>query len=180
MSATRKKIRKPSRSELAESINLRAHAKWEAGEFHAAFRLMHSAARLSAYGAKSNLGYFYDIGIGVKRNRATAMYWYRRAFRENNAFGANNIGTIYRDEMKTRLALRWFHKAVATGDTDAHLEIAKLLLNRLHDAKTASKHLKLVLRAKGGTDVTFHSQEQAAALLKKINRPSAKAKLRHR
>ena len=136
---------------------------------------MQTAAKLGAYAAKHNLGYFYDVGIGAKRDRDHAMYWYRRAFRENG-MSAANIGTIYRDEMKTSLALRWFHKAVALGDIDANLEIAKLLLNRLNDPKTAARHLNRVLKAKGGIDVTIDSQEQAAALLKRIerNRPPTK------
>ncbi|HEY2468120.1 MAG TPA: hypothetical protein VGI45_09780 [Terracidiphilus sp.] len=167
--------RRESRSEQAESVNLRAQAKWEAGELRSAFRLMQTAAKLGAYAAKHNLGYFYDVGIGVKRNRNAALYWYRRAFREDNVLSANNIGTIYRDEMKTSLALRWFHRAVARGDVDANLNIAKLYLNRLGDSRTAVSYLKHVLKAKGGIDVTIDSQEQATALLKKLHRPKPKA-----
>ena len=160
----------PTSSERAESIHLQAHVKWETGDFRSAVRLMRAAAKLGAYGSKNNLGYMYDLGIGVKKNPRLAMGWYRRAFRAGNVGSATNIGTIYRDEMKSSLALRWFHKAVALGDIDANLDIANLLVNRLNDPKTAVPHLKLVLKAKGGLEVTIHSQEQAAALLKKIER----------
>jgi len=172
--ARRKSLTKQSRSDKAEMINLQAHDKWEKGDLRSAFRLMKEAAKLGAYAAKNNIGYFYDVGIGVKRNRDQAMYWYRKSFREGG-LGAANIGTIYRDEMKTSLALHWFNKAVELGDIDANLEVAKLLLSHLNDAKTASRHLKFVIRAKGGIDVTIDSQEQATALLKKIERdPSNK------
>ena len=164
---------KQTLSDEAESINLRAHEKWESGDLRLAFRLMRSAAKLGAYAARNNLGYFYDLGIGVKRDRDKVMYWYRRVYDENNAFGAANIGTIYRDEMKTSLALRWFQKAVAAGDIDANLEIAKLLFHRLNDPKTAAHHLKRVLKARGGIDVSIASKEQAATLLKKIEHSPA-------
>lgn len=136
---------------------------------------MREAAKLGAYASRQTLGYMYDLGIGVKSNRDTAMCWYRHALQAGDFGSAASIGTIYRDEMKISLALRWFHKAVALGDIDANLEIAKILLNRLNDPKTAVRHLKRVLRAKVGIEVTIDSQEQAAALLKKIERrPSAK------
>jgi hypothetical protein len=103
------------------------------------------------------------------------MYWYLQGISREQHIRCQQHRTIYRDEKKISLALRWFHRAVAVGDIDANLEIAKLLLNRLNDPKTAARHLKRVLKAKGGIDVTIHSQEQAAALLKKIKlRPSSK------
>ena len=76
---------------------------WEAGRLRSAFRLMHAAAKLGAYAATHNLGYMYDVGIGVKKNRNSAMYWYRKSLRKGFAGSANSIGTIYRDERKTTL-----------------------------------------------------------------------------
>lgn len=182
-SAIKAESDRQNRSRMAESINLRAHEKWQAGELRSAFRLMRSAANLGGYAAKSNLAYFYDVGIGVKKDRNRAMRLYRSALREGNSYWATNIGTIYRDENRTSLALRWFHKAVELGDIDAKLEVAKLLLNRLNDPKAAARHLKRVLKAKGGVDVTIDSQEQAAALLNKIERnrpPNTACPQKHR
>ncbi|MGH7118989.1 MAG: hypothetical protein ACREFP_08380 [Acetobacteraceae bacterium] len=54
------------------------------------------AAKLGNPSAQLNLGYTYDVGIGVRRNRAAAIYWYRRAYRQGVGIAASNIGTIFR------------------------------------------------------------------------------------
>ena len=74
----------------AEESHRRAHNQWEAGKLRSAFRLMLSAAKLGDPAAMSNLGYFYDRGIGVKKNRAAAMSWYRKACERGNP-GARTI-----------------------------------------------------------------------------------------
>src|SRR5580692_7510398 len=75
--------------EKTENLHLRAHTQWDAGNRRSAFRLMLAAAKSGGdMGAMLNLGYFYDVGIGVKRNRAAAMYWYQRAYRRGFASAA--------------------------------------------------------------------------------------------
>ena len=67
------------------------------------------------------------------------MYWYRRAVRQGQAAAANNIGTIYRDEGRLRLAIRWFAKAADLGDGDALLEMAKLYAGPLDEGPNARR-----------------------------------------
>ena len=176
--AEREPIKARTRSEQAEAINLRAHEKWEEGEFRSAFRLMQSAAEFGAYGAKNNLGVFYDLGIGVKMNRNSAMHWYRKAAHQHDAGAAANIATIYRDEGKSFLALHWFQKAVTFGDIEANLEIAKLHLHQTRDLRLAIRSLGIVAKAKPGIDVTLAGHSEATELLKKL-RPIAKRRVPH-
>jgi tetratricopeptide (TPR) repeat protein len=129
---------------------------------------MLSAAKQGHPSALLNLGYFYDCGIGITANRNSAILWYKRALRKGYASAASNIGTIYRDEKKTQLALRWFEKAVALGEIEANLEIAKIYMSVLDDSRMAIRHLKLVALAKARIEVTKHSQEQAVRFLKKL------------
>lgn len=150
----------------AEKTHLRAHQKWDSGQFRSAFRLMLSAAKLGDSGAMLNLGYFYDLGIGVKANRGSAMLWYKRALHRGFATAANSIGTIYRDERKTRLALHWFEKAVALGDIDANLNIAHIHIRVLKNPQAATRYMKAINAAKPGIDVTRHSYEEAQKFLK--------------
>ena len=60
---------------------VRAHEQWESGKHRSAFRLVLSAAQLGDPGAMMGLGYYYDMGIGVKKNRAAAIKWYKKADR---------------------------------------------------------------------------------------------------
>jgi len=169
-------IRKGSkRKEQAEELLSRACAQWDRGELRSAFSLLVSSAKLGDGAAQLDLGYFYDHGLGVKRNRDMAMYWYRRAWRNGHSAGANNIGTIFRDERKPRRALAWFLKAVAKGDVDANLEIAKLYMREGWGNAKASRHLKRVIKARPQI-ICEYSREQAITLLKKLRRPSAKRK----
>ena len=62
-----------------------------------AFRLFLAAAKAGDVNAQSRVGYCYDVGQGVRSDRAAALYWYLRAYRRGDAVAAHNIGTIWRD-----------------------------------------------------------------------------------
>jgi TPR repeat protein len=122
--------------------------------------------RLAEAGDESsqlNVGVAYDTGRGVRKSRARALYWYRQGARRNDWASASNIGTIYRDEGRPLLALRWFEKAVGWGDADALLEIAKLYLGPLDEHRRAKQALIRLRRLAHRT--TEATQEEAAGLL---------------
>jgi len=162
-------IKKPIKpvDQKADALFLRAHYQSEAGKHRSAFRLLLSAAKLGESYAQMSLGYVYDLGIGVKRNRAAAMRWYMRAYRQGNMSAANNIGTIHRDEGDSKRALRWFERAVALGDVDASFEIARMFLREKDKISKALPFLRRVMKGRPGLTVTIHSYEQAQRLLKK-------------
>jgi TPR repeat protein len=157
--------------EKSENLHLRAHKQWDAGNMRSAFRLMLAAAKSGGdTGAMLNLGYLYDVGIGVKKNREAANYWYKRAYRRGDPSAANNIGTIYRHEDKTRPALDWFGRAVAMGDVAANLEIARIYIDELRAPDAAMPHLKRVIGATEAVGVIESDREEALLLRKGIER----------
>lgn len=137
----------------------------ERGRIKQAFLLFLEVAKEGDSSAQLNVGYFYDTGQGVSRSRTLAVYWYRRAVRQGEAAAANNIGTIYRDEGRLRLAIRWFGKAANMGDGDALLEMAKLYMGPLEEPTRARRLLARVLASKRAT---LDSQEQAERLLRTL------------
>ena len=143
-----------------------ASAKWDDGQARAAFRLFLKGAKLGDSGSQLNLGTFYADGIGVKPSRDLALYWYRRAYRRGERCAASNIGALFRDEQNLRQALKWYERAVMLGDSDANLEIAKILLQRGESDKAAA-FLVATLNAKTD-DVTEASRDEAGRLLKQI------------
>ena len=155
--------------ERAESLHMRAHAQWEHGSRHAAFRLMLAAAKAGDPGAMTNIGYFYDCGIGVRPNRNSALSWYRKSYRHGNAGAANNIGVIYRDKKNWTRALAWFRRSVALGDIEANLEIAKVHFNHFGNAERALPYLKHVLKAKAKVEVTVSGYDEARKLLRRLS-----------
>lgn len=72
-----------------------------------------------------------------------------------------------RNEGDLKQALAWFERAFKLGDDEAHLEIAKIHLKN-HDRKKATRHLKLILKAKPYVDVTQDSREQAQRILRRL------------
>lgn len=164
----------PQTSKL-DLLFAKANEEWDSGRTRSAFRLFLSAAKLGEPGAQHNLGYFYDVGIGVKANRTAALYWYRRAYRHGYRVAASNIATMYRDENKIKRALEWFHRAIRLGDADANLEIAKILLQQERGATKAIGYLKRTIES-NASDVTEGSRQEAQNLLKSLLREGDPAK----
>ncbi len=124
-----------------------ADAQLDAGHPREAFRLFHEAARAGHRASWLSVGYCFDMGLGVRRSREKALFWYRKAASKGDGAAANNIGTVYRDEGRPRLAARWFQKAVSLGNTGALLNLAKLYLGPLNDRAKARSALTRVARA---------------------------------
>src|ERR1700686_677579 len=114
-----------SRKSKLDAMFVRADKLWNCGQVRNAFKLFIMAAKAGDRGAQSNVGYFYDNGIGVRRDSSAALYWYMRAYRRGDAIAATNIGTIWRDKNMPQRALSWFARAVKLGDEGSNLEIAK-------------------------------------------------------
>ncbi len=159
-----------TRQAKTDAVFKRAYEQREQGELRSAFRLMLSAAKAGGRGAEFELGYFYDVGIGVKPNVNAALYWYKRAYRRGSSCAANNIGTIFRDQGNCKRALEWFERAVALGDADANLEIAKIYLKGgSGEAARAIPYLQRTCSA-DPSDVTEASREEAQQILKKLEK----------
>jgi TPR repeat protein len=84
-----------------------------------AFRLLRRAVEIGDERAAGPLGYAYDVGQGVRRNKALALSWYHRAVNHGDGGAASNISTVYRDRGDLRLSHRWALRAVEMGDGDA-------------------------------------------------------------
>jgi len=142
----------------------------ERGKFRAAFPLLLKAAELGDTSAQLNLGYYYDVGSGVRKNRSAAMLWYRRAYRNDggSSSSANNIGTIYRDEGNFDRAIFWFKRAVEFCGYDANLELAKIYLRKPNGKDRAIRHLKAVLAATPPIGVGEDEQDEARRLLQQL------------
>jgi TPR repeat protein len=154
-----------SRQAQAKVLATRACAAWDRGKLNSAFRLFLRSAKLGDSAAQLDLGYFYDRGLGVRRNCTAALRWYGRAYRQGDASAACNIGTVWRDANEPERAIRWFQRAARMGDGDANLQIAKVYLRKGRNRKKALHYLGEVLRAK---NVTQYSVEQATRLLRRL------------
>jgi TPR repeat protein len=167
--------RRASRSEKtrqakAHETFLRADKQQELGNLRSGFRLLLSAAKMGDTDAQVNLGYTYDVGLGVRRNRSAALFWYEKAYRKEHGCGvaASNIGTIYRDEQNFAKAIPWFRRAVQYGNVDANLELAKIYLRKRNEKDRALQCLQNVLDATPPIGVGEDTQDEARLLLQQL------------
>ncbi|MGH8668642.1 MAG: tetratricopeptide repeat protein [Burkholderiales bacterium] len=146
------------------------YTAWERGKFRVAFRLFVVQAKAGDSGARLNLGYFYDVGLGTRKNKAQALRWYRRAYQQGSGAAASNIATVYRDEGRPALALAWYKRAVSLKDDDAAVEVAKHYLEGSGVRKHSGLAIAALKRAVTSRNITQAGREEARRLLRRVQR----------
>ncbi|MFC5474682.1 tetratricopeptide repeat protein [Paraherbaspirillum soli] len=147
----------------------RANQEWDAGNVEKAFELFNLAASEGDTYALNSIGYFFDHGIGMSKDREKALSWYRKAAKSGDSCAYSNIGLVHRDSGNIRRAKFWLSKAVDEGDGDAALELAKLHLQgpSKRSRELAMKYLQVASKS---DSITQASREEAELLLKDVAR----------
>jgi len=81
------------------------------------------AAQQGSTQAQNSLSKLLSSDEGIPRDLTAAIYWAKRAVAQGDGAAAFNLGTIYRDQGKPLLALRWYQRSASMGDNDALLQI---------------------------------------------------------
>ena len=81
-----------------------------------AVRLLRRAVESGDENAAGSLGYAYDVGHGVRRDKALALEWYRRAVRHGDCGAASNIATAHADDGDRKHAIQFLKRANGGGD----------------------------------------------------------------
>jgi len=153
----------------SEDVFVQANKEHESGRVKKAYKLFVRAAREGHPYAPNSVGYFLDNGIGVAQNKKKAIDWYRKAARKGDICGVANLGIVYRDLGNLRRAIFWLTRAVAAGDGDAALELAKIHLAR-ENTSSRKRGVAYLRAAVGSKSVSPSSREEAALLLRRNNR----------
>ena len=86
-----------------------------------------------------NLGCCYLQGVGVAKNPAEAVKWYRKAADQGYAPAQNHLGILYSDGVGVAKdeveAMKWYRKAADQGNSKAHHNIAFLYRDGVGVAK---------------------------------------------
>ena len=144
-----------------------ASLAWEEGDERKAFELFRQAVEQGDRNALLNLGYCYDEGVGTKKNKRKALYWYKKAG-ESAAY--INIAIHYSTIGDFKRAERWYLDALKKGDQSAALGLAKLGLEgkiNLSHAKIL-EYLHMVIEAKVRIGVCESDREEACLLLEQL------------
>jgi len=147
---------------------------WEArdeGNSKKAFRLFYKAVQQGDSGCYLNLGYCYDEGIGTEKNVRKAIYWYKRAGKNGNSSGYNNIAVYYASIGKFEQAKRWYLRAFKKGNKSVALNLAKLGIDGKVNfpREKILRYLQIVIDAECMVEVCEADQEEAELLLAKLS-----------
>ena len=120
------------------------------------------AAEAGDNAAQFNLGYMYNLGMGVTRDDVEAVKWYRLAAEAGNALAQFRLGIMYRygngvpqDEAE---AIKWIHLAAEAGDADAQFNLGLMYRKGEgvpQDEAEAIKWIRLAAEA-GNASAQFH------------------------
>ena len=149
----------------------RADDCWDKGNFKKAFKIFLSLAHRGDVASQLNVGYFFDYGISVRKNKPKALYWYRRAYARGSASAAQNIGTVFRDRGNFRRAEEWFRRALDCGGEGGALELAKLHLNSGKHLDRAREYLETVARS---DKVSEFEKDEAKKLMRGLGQKKLK------
>ena len=102
-------------------------------------------------GAEFCLGWMYENGLGVTRDCAEALKWYRLAADQDYAEAENSLGELYRGGLGTPQdygeAVRWFYRAARQGNADAENSLGTMYAGGFGVLRDYSEALKWYLRA---------------------------------
>lgn len=149
---------------------IKADAAWDRGDLRRAFQLFLCAAESGDSPSQLNVGYFFDRGLHVKKDKTKAMHWYYQAYRQSDASAANNIATLHRECGSTGRMIWWFRRAVAMGDHDALLDLGKCYETGLGLPKQPRQAMICYRRVLASEQVTQFTKEQAKRRLLRLSR----------
>jgi uncharacterized protein len=147
-----------------------ANAAWDRGDLRRAFEVFSRAAEAGDRFSQLDLGYFFDTGLYVRKDKEKALHWYHRAYRQGEASAANNIATVQRERGQHGKMVWWFRRAAALGEDDAFFELGRCYEMGLGVRKNFDTAKRLYRRVLTSRDVIEDTREQAGKRLAKLEK----------
>jgi uncharacterized protein len=154
-----------------------ANVAWDRGDLRRAFDLFSRAAEAGDRASQLDLGYFFDTGLYVRADKAQALHWYHKAYRQGDEGAANNIAIIHREMGQTGKMIWWFRRAAALGEHDAFFELGRCYELGLGVPRNFDKAKRLYRRVLTSRDVIENTREQACQRLARLEKPKSKPAL---
>jgi len=107
-----------------------AKAAYDRRDYVAALRLLGPLAGQGDASAQSYLGHMYEFGIGVPRDCAEALKWYRLAADQGDANAQNSLGVKHLSgegvPQDYAEALKWLRLAADQGQASAQFNLGQM------------------------------------------------------
>lgn len=112
---------------------LKAYAVYKMANYEEAFARFLVLAEKGNTQGMLNAANMLQAGLGVDKDEAEALVWYRRAADQGSAIGMYYTGRAYEAgqgvDRDLEQAKAWYHRASDGGSSEAELALGKLLLN---------------------------------------------------
>jgi len=141
----------------------------DAGDKKRAFELMLAAAQDGDKNAANSVGYFFDHGIGVKKDAASAYKWYLRAARQGDFVAYHNLGICFRDAGNFRRAKFWFKKVYTIDPGSAAYELGKTYYHQRRTNISVKRATQYLSEAVASKSITEYERDKAKKLLHDLN-----------
>ena len=102
--------------------------------------------------SQAELGDVFRLGaLGVERDDAEAVKWYRKAAEQNDAYAQSNLGFCYDNGLGVRKndaeAVKWFREAAEQNDAEAQYNLAVCYRDGLGVKKNAAEAVRWFRKA---------------------------------
>ena len=105
--------------------------------YRKAFPYLLDAAALGDVHAQNLVGYCYDLGLGVKRSKSEALFWYRHAAKFNHKEALYNLALKHEKGegvgVNHKKAISFYKKAAELGDRTCPMQFGHRLSRRSWD-----------------------------------------------
>ena len=142
-----------------------ADEAFDNGDLDKAFSLFKKGADSGDHHAMTRLGAMYSDGEGVEVNIDESILWDLKAISSGSTLSLFNLAITYRTLGDIKSAKAWLEKAIAAGDGEACLQLAKLYMVSDKEILTVKKYL---LAAIDSTNICEESVEEASNILNNI------------
>lgn len=139
-----------------------ADEQYDLGNLEGAFKLFLEAAEQGDISAMSRLAMMYGAGEGAPQDVEKSIEWDLKSIELGDSISMLNLGITYRmkgDILKTKY---WFERALAAGDGEAALQLAKLYMVSDKEQKNIRYYLNVAINH---DSINEMSQEEACELL---------------
>src|SRR5206468_10716792 len=103
-----------------------AQAAYDRGRYAFALEVWQPLAEQGNPDAQAGLGALYLNGLGVTRDEAAAMVWFRKAAEQGHANGQFSLASLYYGRKEYSPAASWYRRAADQGNALAQIRLARM------------------------------------------------------
>lgn len=147
-------------------VAVQAEASGNMGEALSQYKI----AALAGYApAQTRLGYLFEQGKGVPKDKSSAQEWYLKAAKQADALAQYHLACLFHETRNYSEAVHWHTEAANRGNTVSQYELALLYEAGLGVKKSVQEAFKWAeLAAQDGAPTHFYARDRLSKLLSPV------------